>query len=935
MITTKYLLKYLFTLSVFPLFPLLAHGQESKNQSLNISGVIVDSLTNKPLAGAIVSIYLPKDTIHFITNTNGTYNFSVPKQPNFLEAAFLGYRISKIKTDKKFDFQIYDTIRMAPGTFEIDSVVVSARLKKVIYRGDTVQFNAAAFKTLHGANVGSLVSKLPGVTIDYGVWFMGELVSGAYVDGRKVFGSEDVGLYNLMENLDAKDIISIEAFKEISDQDKHLGNSNAPKRWIFNFITFSKLTEITIGHALLSYGKDLTHGDGGQYKDRYGSGITLNYFGDKKGIFQTNIFHNNINRFTNKIDELSIAQANISGDNKQTVIDISGSVFLGKKKIIEIQPKYSFEQKHNSNLTYREQLFFPTKEYNSRDVKDSTSLNETTSSHNIGFNIKSRPKNHTIDIYSECSFINRAKSTSILNSNIMDGSIVSLFRNSASNQEYGFLGRYSIRWSWKISQKLSFGTDVSATVTDNSQQELRKDTTVRNSSYSYLNLSGPIQRNGYQINITPKLGYELSRYTSLNTQVTGMINNTQSRKIVVDNMTGLYDYTQMYNYTDHSKLIIPELNLVRSRKQIKLVLGFKSQISTQSYTDKDRGLDKHSTYFAILPMFLYDHNALLNTSSSQLTVSYSSRVTIPGSNMLTPVINSGNGSFLSVGNPNLKQSYTHNLSTKLSLMENEISVSTSITGSYITNPISLNGFIFFNKDTVLQQYNNYLAKAGSYLSQYRNGQNRYYFMPKIDVSLPVNFLGSILSSTLQYRYENVPVYIGNDLVQTIQQSAALSVNLKSTFSQYLEFVVNSQSSYSFNRRSTGVRDRFFSEQLSVNVTAVILSGRINISAFCNTYISRNPYYRNTDQTINLLNASLNYKFLKERNASFGISAYDLLNSRRLFNTITSPQSQTYTWSQVTGTQILFNFSYKFNYKKSGGKKINNGAYNSKILNSDQ
>ena len=125
MITTKYLLKYLFTLSVFPLFPLLAHGQESKNQSLNISGVIVDSLTNKPLAGAIVSIYLPKDTIHFITNTNGTYNFSVPKQPNFLEAAFLGYRISKIKTDKKFDFQIYDTIRMAPGTFEIDYIIAA------------------------------------------------------------------------------------------------------------------------------------------------------------------------------------------------------------------------------------------------------------------------------------------------------------------------------------------------------------------------------------------------------------------------------------------------------------------------------------------------------------------------------------------------------------------------------------------------------------------------------------------------------------------------------------------------------------------------------------------------------------------------------------------------------------------------------------------
>jgi hypothetical protein len=924
-----------FILLVLLILPAFIYGQGKEKMRLSISGVVADSLSNKPLAGAVVSVFFPKDTIHFITNTNGAYNFSLSKQPLFLEAAFMGYRIAKIKTDKKSDLQVYDTIRMVQRTFEIDAAVVSARVKKVIYRGDTVQFNAAAFKTLPGANVGSLVAKLPGVTIDMGVWFQGELVSGAYVDGRKVFGSGVSGLGNLMENLDAKDIISIEAFKEISDQDKHLGNSNASKRWIFNFITFSKLTEITVGHALLSYGKDLEQDINGEYKDRYGSGITLNYFGDKKGIFQSNIFHNNINRSTNKVDELSVDQVSTPGENKQTVIDISGSVFLGEKKIIEIQPKYSFEQKHLSALTYREQSFFPTKEYNPREVKDSTSLNEKTSSHNIGINVKAQPKNHTIDIYAESSFINRGESSSILNSIIMDGSIISLFRNSATNKECGFQGRYGTRWSWKLSQKLSFGTDVSASVTDNSQQEIRKDTTIQNTSYTYLNLSGPIQRNGYQITITPKLRYELSRYISLNTQVTGMINNTQSRKIVVDNITGLYDYSQMYNYTDHSKLIIPEVSLTRGRKQLKLVLGLKSQISEQSYTDTDKWIDKHNSYFALLPMFIYDHNALLNTSRSQLAVNYSSRTTIPGSNMLTPIINSGNGSYLTVGNPDLKQSYTHNLSVRLSFMENELSVNTAILGSYITNPIILSGFSFFEKDTLLQQYNNYQAKAGSYLSQYTNGESRYYFSPQIEVSLPVNFLGSILSTTLQYRYENIPVLIDNDMVQSIQQSAALSVNLKSNFSQYLEFNINSQSSYSFNRRSTGVRDRFFSEQLSVNLNAVILSGRINISAYSNTYISRNPYYRNTDQTINLLNASLNYKFLKERNASFGISAHDLLNSRRLFNTITSPQSQTSTWSQVTGTQIMFNFSYKFNYKRSEGEKINDGAYSSKIQNNEQ
>lgn len=932
----KFISRFLLTFSILSFATINIYSQSGRDQSLKIYGVVVDSLSNKPLAGTVISVIFQEDTTHAITDTDGAYRFSLSKQPLFLEAAFLGYRIARIKTDKQSNLQIYDTIRMVQRTFEIDAAVVTARVKKVIYRGDTVLFNAAGFKTLPGASAGSLVAKLPGVKIDMGrVWFQGEMVSGASVDGLKVFGSGEVGLFNLMENLDAKDVISIEAFKEISEQDKHLGNSNASKRWIFNFITFSKLTEITVGHALLSYGKDLKQGIDGEYKDRYGAGITLNYFGDKKGIFQSNIFHNNINRYTNKIDELSVARANVPGDAKQTVIDISGSVFAGKMKIIEIQPKYSFEQRHLSSLNYKEQSFFPTKDHNSRGVKDSTSTNDNTNSHNVGLAIRVQPKNHTIEIYTESSFINRTKFSSIMNSNIMDGSIVSLFRNSASNQEHGFQGKYGTRWKWMVSQKLLLGTDVSAKVTDNSQQELRKDTTIQNASYTCLELSGPTKRNSYQINITPKMKYELSRYISLNTLVTAMINNTQSRKIVVDNMTGLYDYTQMYNYTDRSKLIIPELSLVKNRRQIRFVLGLKSQIATQSYTDYDKGIDKQSRYLAMLPILSFEQNALLNTLSSRLFVSYSSKTSIPGSNMLTPVINSGSGSFLTTGNPDLKQSYTHLLSAGLSFMENEVSVNTAIYGSYITNPIILSGFSFFEKDTLLQQYNNYQAKAGSYLSKYTNGKSRYSFSPQIEVSLPVNFLGSVLSTSLQYSYKNQPLLIGNEMVESIQQNAALSLNLKSNFSQHFEFDISSLSSYSFNRRSTGVRDRFFSEQLSVHLNSVILSGRINISAYGNTYISGNPYYRNTDQTINLLNVSFNYKFLKERNAAFGISAHDLLNSGTIFNTITSPQSQTNSWSQVQGKYLLFNFSYKFNYKRSSGKRINDGTYTSKIQDNDQ
>lgn len=915
-ICMKYIFRYLFLILTLALFPLMAYCQDSSNKSMIIHGVVVDSLSKKPIAGAVVSLYSLNDTIHFITDTNGVYNFSVLKKPAFIEAVLLGYRISRINMDKKTNIQVYDTIWMVQRSFELDAAVVTAKVKKVIYRGDTVQFNAAAFKTLPGANAGSLLAKLPGVTIENGVWFQGEMVSGASVDGRKVFGTGDAGLYNLMGNLDAKDVISIEAFKELSEQDKHMGNLSAPKGWIFNFITYSKFTEVTICKTALSYGKDIGSNNKGQHKNRYSSGITLDYFGDKKGIFQSNIIFDNIGS-TNQIETSSSNQTNKPGDNKQTLFNISGSVFTGKNKTIEIQPEYSFERKINLSQTHSQQLFFPTEIFNSREVLDSTTLKETTEVHNIGLNFTAKPKKHFISLSTESSFLKGSNSTSLINFSIMDGTMISNIRNNAIIKQSGFQGRYSTKWKWKISQKLSIGTNTSTNISDNSQQDLRKDTTIQNELYSYLNISGPTERNNYQAALTPYMEYELSRYTNFKVQFLYMINNSQSHKIVVDNITGQYDYTQMFDYTDNSKLFTPEISLKNARKQHRLVLGLKNQISTQDYINKINGIDKHNTYFSLLPMFTYDLNGLLNTSSSRLQINYSTSVTIPGSNMLTPTINSGKGAYLTVGNPNLKQAYTHSFSGKLSLMENDLSVNLSLKGSYITNPISMNGFEFFSKDTVLQSYNNFLAKAGSYVSHYSNGNSRYYFMPELEISLPVNFLGSILSSRVLYRYEFMPVLIGNKPVQSRQQSAALAINLKSNFSEYFEFDIKSQSSYSFNRRSTGARDRFFNEQLSINLKAVLFSGRLNISAYSNTYISRNPYYRNTDQTINLLNASFNYQFLKERNASFGISAHDLLNSRNIFNTFTSPQSQTSTWSQVIGRYILFNFRYEFNHKKSG------------------
>ncbi len=77
-------------------------------------------------------------------------------------------------------------------------------------KGDTAQFNAAAFKTTRDANAGELVQKMPGIVMQDGkLQAQGEDVQQILVDGKPFFG-EDV--QTALENLPAEVIAQIQVF---------------------------------------------------------------------------------------------------------------------------------------------------------------------------------------------------------------------------------------------------------------------------------------------------------------------------------------------------------------------------------------------------------------------------------------------------------------------------------------------------------------------------------------------------------------------------------------------------------------------------------------------------------------------------------------------------------------------------------------------------
>ena len=116
---------------------------------------------------------------------------------------------------------------------ELKEVVVKATRVKMFYRGDTLVYDATAFKLPDGSMLDALIRQMPGVTLNEA----GEI----FVNGRKVdellLGSRSFMRGNkqvLMENLPYYTVQNIKVYDKQSDKSKALGYDVDPKKLVMD-----------------------------------------------------------------------------------------------------------------------------------------------------------------------------------------------------------------------------------------------------------------------------------------------------------------------------------------------------------------------------------------------------------------------------------------------------------------------------------------------------------------------------------------------------------------------------------------------------------------------------------------------------------------------------------------------------------------------------
>ncbi|MFC3199136.1 TonB-dependent receptor [Parapedobacter deserti] len=256
------------------------------NGQTTITGTVRDSLSKKPLKGATLQL-TDGDGISVVlgfTDSIGRFSLKVPAVGSYtVRVQHLGFKRHSLPVAVNDSVQKPLDIILAMDNIMLEGVDVAA-IQTVILKGDTTEFNAAAFKTEPFADSDALLTQLPGVEVDAegNLMAQGERVARIIVDGKTFFDSDP---RIAMKTLPADIIDKVQIIDEQSEQARFTGFDDGQRRKVINIVTKPDRRTGYFGRVAGGYGST----------DRYTTGGNINFFGGDRRLSLTAVA-NNVNQ---------------------------------------------------------------------------------------------------------------------------------------------------------------------------------------------------------------------------------------------------------------------------------------------------------------------------------------------------------------------------------------------------------------------------------------------------------------------------------------------------------------------------------------------------------------------------------------------------------------------------------------------------------------
>ncbi len=916
-------------------------------QNATVTGILKDSKDKSTLIGANAILLNTTDSSIYKGNTadlDGYFIISNIAKGNYIfKASYLGYNdyFQKIEVGN-------DTIKLAEiflqqSSKQLKDIVVSSTAPTAVQIGDTTQYNANSYKTNPDANAEDLVTKMAGITSQNGtLQAHGEDVKKVLVDGKPFFG-DDVNA--VLKNLPADVIDKIQVFDQLSDQAQFTGVNDGNTTKTLNIITKPGMKNGTFGKIMAGYG----------YKDVYKAGGNLNFFNGDRRISLMGL-SNNINEQNFSAEDLTgVASASSGGqrgggggnrggggNNGGNGNNGTGNFLVNDKngisttnafginytdkwtKKIEVTGSYFFNQSTNRSLqsVHRDYVLASDsgQVYDERNNATVKNIN-----HRINLRMEWKIDSSNSILFTPKFSLQQNNSFSSLTGNAMIGdAFLSKTSNDNTNHSNAYNFSDDLLFRHKFNKKgrtfsvtLSSGINASdgknnlyatnqyftdsvfSTVLDQQSLSAKKGTTL-GSNFMYTE---PVSENSVVI---------------VNYANTFQFNNSEKKTynyVMADNHYSVLD-TALSNkfdneYTTHKGGLGYRLNTKKVQLNINANYQLSMLNSKQTYPYL---FDLTKRFENILPSAMFRYN--FNTKTN-IRIMYRTQTNAPSISQLQNVLNNTNPIQLSIGNPNLKQSYDNTVFVRYS-MTNTAKASAffaMLSGTYSNNYIT-NSTYLAEKDTVV---NGVKLLNGTQLTSPVNVNGYANARGFISYGFPLTALKSIFNITVGSTFTRTPGIVNNRVNESNSQNYSLAFSLNSNISKNVDFTLSSNSNYTNSKNSLNpqLNNIYLNQNSRLKMNLIFLK-----HAVFNTELNH-QYYQGLSAGYNpnflLWNAGLGYKFLKNQQAEIRLSVFDILGQNQ---SITRNITEVYIEDTQTNLlQRYFMLTFTYNIKVFKTKAI--------------
>ena len=930
---------FLLIFSFFVALP--SFGQRPTDQARperKFTGQVIDGVAKTPMIGANVLIKTVTDSLlrGTVTGADGRFEIARPFIPEVkLEITFLGYKtITKIHSMRE-PVELGELI-LLEDTKVLGEVLVKGVSVVGEQKGDTTSFNANAFKTQTNAQAEDLIRKMPGITMQGGqIQAQGEQVQKILVDGREFFGSDP----NIaLRNLPADAIDRVEVLDQRSDQSRLTGFDDGSYTKTINIILRSDRKNGSFGRTYAGYGND----------DRYAAGGSVNFFKGDQRISVLGLF-NNINQQNFSSQDLAGLTANASagagrggmmggmggggfgggqwggGGNNNFLVGNSGGIVTtnamglnysdkwGKK--VNVTGSYFFNNTANSlrQITNRETVV----NANLRQFYEENLINTVkNSNHRANARIEADlNEKNSIVLTPSLSFQDNStfSDRDALTRNSLGDSLSALRSISNATTKAVNLSN-NLTYRYKFDKKgRTLSTEVFTAWSNRDQdsdllaasREFRRNLldTATQETYS-LN-----EGFNYRVNLTfteqlsknaiGTFGYQVGNNATASDQKTFQID--EERKALLD--------TALSNEFDN-KFITQRL---RSGYAYN-----KDAWSVNVNMDYQNARLDNEAFFPVPGTFNRSFNNFLPSANLNYRnrktgfswrMRYRTSTNEPSVSELQNVVNNQNPLNLRVGNPDLGQSYNHNIFANISKINLEKSrtlflfVTHSVTSDFIGNSTFLT-----TRDTLIN--NEILLRSGGQLSRPINldGNIRSSFF--LTYGAPLKKLKTQFNINTRVSFNRTPGLING--VSNLNDNTTLSQGLtfNSNISQNVDFSISTTGSYNIVNSSLqqNLNNNFYQQESNMRLYFSSKNGKF----FMGNNVAHSLYSglsEGFNQNFWLWNMEGGFRFAKNNKAEIKAVLFDVLNQNNSISRTISDVAVTDVFTNVLTRYGMITFTY--------------------------